>query len=145
MPIDHSSCAHPRTPAGRAACRRAQGGATPTKQRPERPVGTSRERHPSDASYWRRGGRTDALKALNEAPARVRVFIERCKELGFEITAKPVEVGHSIEVYSSRGAGRVTWEGERVSWFTRLGHTSITSRVTSFREVWAVLGASLDD
>lgn len=69
----------------------------------------------------------------------MRVFIERCEELGFKINPMPVETGHSIEVYSSRGAGRVTWDGEKTAWFTRLGYTSITTRVSNAGEVWKVL------
>lgn len=85
------------------------------------------------------------LRALADAPERIRVFIARCRELGFEIVEAPVEIGHSLEVHSSRGAGRVTWEGERVAWFTRLGYTSITSRVSNLREVWKVLGVPLEE
>lgn len=140
MPIDHSSCAHPRTPAGRAACRRAGG----VKQRPEKPAEATkapRVRNDTRVTWPRRSG---ALKALADAPARVRVFIERCQELGLEVKESHVEIGHSLEVFSHRGAGRVTWEGERVAWFTRLGWTSITTRVTSMVEVCKSLGIEMD-
>lgn len=34
--IDHSNCDHPRTPSGRAKCRRGQDGSTPTRTRGKR-------------------------------------------------------------------------------------------------------------
>lgn len=140
MPIDHSACTHPRTPKGRAACRRA-GNVAPS----QRPVETTKERRPSDDTRTTRRRAGADLRALADAPARVRVFIERCRELGLEITEAPVEVGHSLEVYSSRGAGRVTWEGERVAWFTRVGWSSVTRRVTSQVEVCSKLGIAFDE
>lgn len=144
MPIDHSSCDHERTPKARAACRRAKG-STPVKQRAERPVEATKARHTTNDTRAPRWRATDTLKALCDAPARVRDFVNRCGEQGWEITPVPVEVGHSLEVHSSRGAGRVTWEGERTAWFTRLGYTSITTRVSNCREVWKVLRGGTDD
>jgi hypothetical protein len=73
------------------------------------------------------------------------VFIERCQELGLDVHEVHVEIGHSLEVFSHRGAGQVTWEGERVAWFTRIGWSSITRRVTSMVEVCKALGIEMED
>lgn len=157
--IDHSSCDHERTPKARAACRRKGGPRgemidghyvegprlQEVKRRSERPSVSRKASRANDDTHTPHWRPQHVLKALSEAPARVRDFIERCEDRGFKINPMPVEVGYSIEVYSSRGAGRVTWEGEKVAWFTRLGYTSITTRVTNYREVWKVLTGTDDE
>lgn len=152
MAINHASCDHERTPKARAACRRA-GGQSPRrrelntdgfgdflKEIPETSSGVRVKARPSDVMHTRRSGRYGALRALSDAPNVVRTFIALCEARGFTMNEAAVDQGFSIEVYSSRGAARVTWDGDEVAWFTRLGYTSITTRVRTVKQVWNVLG-----
>lgn len=148
--IDHSTCTHLRTPAGRSVCRRQMShipahDAPVIKQAREASIERSAKVRPHDVMQTRRSRSSGALRALSDAPTRVRVFIKRCEVHGFEVTEVPVKLGFSLEIHSSRGAGRVTWNGEAVQWFTRLGYTSITTRVKNLHEVWEALGVPLEE
>lgn len=146
MAINHSECTHPRTPAGRAACRRAMSHVpehdAPAIQRArkqrENVVEAPKERRPRNVSQMRLPSAEDVLRGLDEIPARVRTFLNVARSKGLRIQPNAVERGTSFHVLSEEGAVTVTWEGNEIAWFARRGFSSLARRI-DFKEVWNTL------
>lgn len=83
MAMSHADCDHPRTPAGRAACRKAGGGATTTRDRQRtalegarKELATTRRRKAVSANVKRPGTR---LRTIGDLPDVPRMLAHGCR------------------------------------------------------------------
>lgn len=138
MAISHANCTHPRTPAGRAACRRGTTTKAPKEARQNvvEATNTRRVRRDTPAKL---PSVLDVLRGLDDIPARVRTFLNVAMTRGLRIQPNRVERGTSFHVLSEEGAITVTWDADEIAWFARRGFSSLSQRI-EFKEVWKVLG-----
>lgn len=143
MAINHSECTHPRTPAGRAACRRASShipehDAPATRKARENVVEAPKERRPRNVTQTRLPSAEDVLRGLDEVPVSIRKFLAAARTKNLRIQPNRVDRGTSFHVLSEEGAITVTWDGDEVAWFARRGFSSLSRRI-EFKEVWNTL------
>lgn len=146
MAINHTNCTHPRTPAGRSACRRAMShipehDAPATKKARENVVEAPKQRRPKDNTQTPLPSALDVLRGLDDVPARVRTFLNVAMARNLRIQPNRVERGTSFHVLSEVGAITVTWDDKEIAWFARRGFSSLSRRI-EFKEVWNTLGES---
>lgn len=151
--MNHSECTHERTPAGRAACRRAMShvpehDAPATQRARQNAADASSRRRASNVTATRIPNVHDVLRGLEHVPRDVRAFLETAIERKLRIQSNPVERGTSFHVLSEVGAITVTWEctpvpksrivKEEVAWYARYGFSALSRQIT-FEEVWNAL------
>jgi hypothetical protein len=145
--MDHSECTHPRTPAGRSACRRGLRTGQPdaTSQIAPKPA---KQRRNGAVTVTRLPSVQDVLKGPDHVPMQVHTFLSDALQRGLRVQPHAVEEGMSFHVLSSIAAVTVTWKvtkvpksrvmREEVSWFARRGNSSLARRI-DFNEVWNAL------
>lgn len=159
MAMDHSNCAHPRTPAGRAACRKAGGpgaaaGSTPNPPKTAKkaaatptPTGTTRTTpKASSAALKRPGTRIKGTADMADVPAVFAPAIKTAQAGGHVVRAgEPYnELERRVEVFGPRGVVHLIWLASNPSGVNdvqfRPADSSVTSRQPSVNEALRVAG-----
>lgn len=138
MAMSHENCTHPRTPAGRAACRKAGGPGNVTPQVPVKAMTTPAVSRPTKT---RTQTRTVSLAGL---PGTFRTAVDWAHANGCASAVLPADKGATmIRLGNDRGTLTLTWspatpEGvHAVSW--RPEGTSVATKIATVNEGLAKL------
>lgn len=160
MAMDHSNCDHPRTPAGRAACRKARaGGAQPAAKTPTvrvRPtehadgciyagdphngrciVKTTTTPRASTKDLKRPGTKIKGTPDMADVPRAFVVALTSARELGWTTRVGEVynEAERRIEIFGTHGVITLVWSASNPdglqAFSFRPNNSSVSARTVS--------------
>jgi hypothetical protein len=145
MAMSHETCTHPRTPAGRAACRKAGGPGAPTIKSPSlAEVINASVKTPGPKSRVAKMARTTTRKVnMADMPGVFRTVVKWAEANGCDVTTSTLRDQNMVHVSGTPGTLTLTWspttpDGVHAVAFRPHG-TSITSRVATVNDGLAKL------
>lgn len=139
MAMDHTNCTHPRTPAGRAACRKAGGPgqvSTPTQAAPKATTPATR----TPGTKTTRKARTVDLGGL---PNVFTTVVRYARELGLKVSTVDRGDQRLVELKADHGTLILAWSPatphgvNAVSW--RPFNTSVATKIATVNDGLAKL------